>query len=117
MATDYEDTWISVAREGLTIRWYYFPFGRKRISYGDIHSITRVSMGALTGRGRIWGTGSLRYWASLDPQRPKKKVAYVIDTGHAVKPYITPADPERFESSLAAWCSVPVEHGGRGRFI
>jgi hypothetical protein len=117
MPTDYKDTWISAGQDGLKIRWYYFPFGTKRVSYEEIRSITRVNMGALTGRGRIWGTGSLKYWASLDPQRPRKSVAYVLDTGHAVKPYITPADPQGFESALADWCSVPVEHGGRGKLV
>jgi hypothetical protein len=117
MSTKYKDTWITATEDGLAIRFYYFPFGTKHIPYADIHSITRVNMGALTGRARIWGTGSFKYWASLDPQRPKKKVAYVLDVGHAVKPYLTPSDPDGFESALSAWCSVPVAVGGRGRFI
>jgi hypothetical protein len=117
MDSEYKDTWITAAQDGLTIRFYYFPFGTKQIPYTDIHSITRVNMGALTGRGRIWGTGSFRYWASLDPQRPRKKVAYIVDLGRAVKPYLTPSDPDGFESALSTWCSVPVDAGGRGRFI
>jgi hypothetical protein len=117
VAGDYKDTWISAGADGLSIRFYYFPFGTKHIAYGEISSITRVNMGALTGRGRLWGTGSFRYWASLDPQRPKKKVAYVLDLGHAVRPYITPSDPAGFEAALAAFDAVPVEAGGRGRLI
>jgi hypothetical protein len=117
MSTDYRDAWITAAADGLTIRWYYFPFGTKHIRYADIQSITRVNMdGVLSGRGRIWGTGNFKYWASLDPQRPKKSVAYILDVGRAVKPYITPQDPDAFEAALAAGSSVPVESGA-SRFI
>jgi hypothetical protein len=112
MSAEYKDTWITAAEDGLTIRWYYFPLGTKHIRYPDIQSITRLPMeGVLTGRGRIWGTSSFRYWASLDPQRPKKRVAYVIDVGRTVKPFLTPADPGAFESAIGAWCSVPVQSG------
>jgi hypothetical protein len=117
MATDYADRWITVDSDGLAIRFYYFPFGTKHVAYGDIHSITRVNMGALTGRARIWGSGSLRYWASLDPQRPRKRVAYIFDVGRAVRPYVTPADPQQFEAALTARSPVPVQEGGRGRLI
>jgi hypothetical protein len=116
MAADYSDRWISANDVGLTIRWYYFPFGTKHVPFEDIHSITRVTMGALTGRGRIWGSGSLRYWAHLDPQRPKKQVGYILDVGHAVKPFITPAQPQAFESAFTARSSLPIEDGGR-RFV
>jgi hypothetical protein len=117
MPMDYADKWITVDDHGITIRWYYFPLGTKHISFEYVHSITRVNMGALTGRGRIWGTGNFRYWAHLDPGRPKKQVGYILDVGHAVKPFITPADPEAFESAFAAHSSVKIEDGGRGRFI
>lgn len=118
MASDYKDTWISAGDDGIAIRFYYFPIGTKHISYADVQGITRVNMGLLSGRGRMWGSGNPgQYWASLDPMRPRKKVAYILDLGHRIKPYVTPADPEGFEAALAAHTSVPVEDGGRGGFM
>ena len=55
--------------------------------------VRRVPIGTLPGRGRIWGSTTLRYWASLDPGRPGKKTALILDTGHHILPLITPDDP------------------------
>jgi hypothetical protein len=71
----------------------------------------------LTGRARLWGTANPRYWANLDPQRPRKQVGFILDTGHAVCPFLTPDDPATFESSLTAHCDVAVERGGRSVII
>jgi hypothetical protein len=71
----------------------------------------------LTGRARLWGTANLRYWASFDPQRPRKKVAFILDTGRAVRPFLTPDDPDAFESALTAHCDVTVERRGRSIII
>jgi len=53
-----------------------------------------VEMGVFTGQARIWGTSNPRYWANLDPERPKKKVGLILDLGRHVKPYITPDDAD-----------------------
>jgi len=42
------------------------------------------------------------YWASFDPQRPRKAVAFVFDLGKATHPFITPADPDAFEAAVSA---------------
>ncbi|MER6980745.1 hypothetical protein [Streptomyces carpinensis] len=54
-------------------------------------------MSALTGRGRIWGTANPRYWASLDPRRPRKQAGLILDLGRFVRPFITPDDAEAVE--------------------
>ena len=97
---DYHDRWIDCTDEGLAIRGYYFPWGTKRIAYDQVRSIHRFDMGALTGRGRIWGTGSLRHWANFDPQRPRKKVGFFLDLGGRVQPFVTPDDPDGFAAVL-----------------
>jgi hypothetical protein len=33
-----------------------------------------------------------RYWASLDPDRPGKLMALILDVGKPVSPFITPDD-------------------------
>lgn len=117
MSTEYSDSRIELNPDGLRIRGYYVPWGSKQIPYDTIQSIRRVNMGLLTGRARVWGTGNLRYWANLDPKRPRKQVAFILDTGHAVRPFLTPDDPAAFQAALAAHTDTPVEHGGRSIFI
>jgi hypothetical protein len=98
----YRDRWIECTADAIRIRGYYFPWGSKRIPYGSIRSVRRVTMGPLSGKGRIWGTGSLRYWASLDPGRPGKDTALILDTGHYVRSFITPDDTQKVEAILRA---------------
>ena len=88
MADLYHDRWITCTEDALVIRWYYL-WGTKRIPYTAIRSVRRVDMKHLRGKGRIWGTANLGYWASLDPGRPGKDAALILDLGNAVSPYIT----------------------------
>jgi hypothetical protein len=112
----YRDPRLELADDGLRIRGYYLPWGTKRITYNAIRSARRVTMGALTGRCRLWGTANPRYWAALDLTRPGKKVAFTLDLGRHVRPFITPDDPAAFESALAEH-GVTVDHGGRAPII
>ncbi|WP_236795952.1 PH domain-containing protein [Amycolatopsis sp. GM8] len=84
--SEYRDRWIECTADEIRIRGYYFPWGTKRIPYRSIRSVRRVEMDALTGRGRIWGTASPRYWAGFDPGRPRKKTALILDLGRTVRP-------------------------------
>jgi hypothetical protein len=117
MSTDYNDSRIELGSDGLSIHGYYLPWGTKRIPYEAIRSIRRVNMGLFTGRGRIWGTGNLRYWANFDPKRPSKRVGFVLNTGRAVQPFVTPDDSDAFESALSAHTDAPIERGGRSVVI
>ncbi len=96
----YRDRWIECTPEGIQIRAYYFPWGTKHIPYGSIRSMRRVEVGALRGRGRIWGTANPRYWASLDPRRPSKQTGLILDLGRTVAPFLTPDDPDAFEAAI-----------------
>jgi hypothetical protein len=98
MAQDYNDGIISCDAEGVEIRRYYFPSGSKRVKYGEITGLERLDMTALKGKLRIWGTGNFKIWANLDTKRPHKEVAFIIDNGKSVKPFVTPDDPNAFES-------------------
>ena len=91
---------IECTSDAIKVRGYYFPWGTKRIPYGSIRSFRRVDIGAFTGKGRIWGTANPRYWAGLDPQRPKKKVGFVLDLGRFVHPFITPDRPDDVEAVI-----------------
>ncbi len=102
----YHDRWITCTDEGIQVRAYYFPWGTKRIPYGSVRGMRRVAMSALRGKGRIWGTGNFKYWASLDPKRPIKAVGFALDLGRAVQPFLTPDDPDAFERVVRARASI-----------
>ena len=96
----YQDGSIGVTDDALTIKGYYFPGTVKRVPLAAIRSVRRSAMSAFRGRGRIWGTANPGYWANFDPGRPRKTVAFLVDAGKAVKPFVTPDDPAAFESAL-----------------
>jgi hypothetical protein len=90
----YDDGRILCDDQGLTIRRYYL-WGTKRIGYSSIRGVETLP---LTGpsrvrKWRIWGSGDFIHWWNLDPHRPKKDTALVIDVGRRVRPTITPDDP------------------------
>ena len=109
MDETYSDRRIEAGADGLRLRHYYLPFGDKRIAWDAIRSVGRVDVGALRGRLRIWGTANPRYWANLDPGRPRKKKGFVLDLGRRVHPFVTPDDPAAFEATLGDHSDAPIE--------
>ncbi len=93
-------TVLGLARTPPTIKGYYLPGAVRRIPLSAIRSVLRSDMAALRGRGRIWGTANPGYWANFDLRRPRKAVAFLVDTGKAIKPFVTPDDPAAFEAAL-----------------
>jgi hypothetical protein len=98
VALDYDDGIIICNAQGIEIRRYYFPAGSKRVAYSQIKGLQRLDMSPLKGKLRIWGTGNFTIWANLDMQRPHKAVAFIIDNNKRVKPFVTPDDPDAFET-------------------
>ena len=86
----YEDEYIVCDDNAITIHWYYFPIGSKRIPYNTIRSIQEESMEFWTGGGRIWGMGLSPYWFHLDWKCPLKTKCIIIDDGNWIKSIITP---------------------------
>jgi hypothetical protein len=95
MSVLYRDRYVICDEEALTIRFYYFPIGDKRIPYARIRGVKEHQMGIWTGQWRIWGSGDLRHWFHLDPTRPRKRKALIVDKGDWVRAVITPDDPDR----------------------
>jgi hypothetical protein len=117
MSLEYADPRIEATADCLRIKHYYLPFGDKRIPWDGIRSAGRVEVGALHGRFRIWGTANPRYWANLDPGRPRKKLGFILDLGATVKPFVTPDDPAAFEAALRAHTEAPIENQDRAPII
>ena len=112
----YEDRSVGVTGDAVTIRGYYFPGAVKRIPLGSIRSVRRAEMGTFRGRGRVWGTANPGYWANFDPRRPGKSVAFLLDLGKSVKPFVTPDDPDAFEAALREH-GIEVMGGGASPLV
>ena len=114
------DRWISCTDTGVSVRAYYFPWGTKHIAYPSIRSVEEVALSAARGRVRIWGTANPGYWASLDPHRPRKTTALVLDVGARIKPFLTPDDPGTVEAIIrerSVLGPATGEVAGRGPLI
>ena len=94
MTVFYEDQFVVCDDDAITIHWYYFPIGSKRIPYKDIHSFREETMDFWTGAARIWGMGLSPEWFHLDWNRPSKAQCIVIDENSWVKSVITPENHE-----------------------
>ncbi|MBE9116281.1 hypothetical protein IQ249_10270 [Lusitaniella coriacea LEGE 07157] len=103
----YEDQYLTCDEDAITIHWYYFPFGSKRIPYSKIRNIRREEMNFWTGsKGRIWGMGLTPEWFHCDIKRPGKDRCITIDDGEWVKSVITPDDCDRVFQILLAQTSL-----------
>ena len=102
----YRDQWISCDDHEIRVRAYYFPWGTKHIPYGSVKGMRKVEMDVLHGRARIWGTGNFKYWASLDPRRRTKSIAFILDLGGRVSPFLTPDDPDAFDRVVRSHVTI-----------
>lgn len=94
----YDDGNIGCDDTSLIVRRYY-PWGAKRIPSTAIRAVDHLSpLGAR--RWRLWGSGDFVHWWNRDGGRPKKNLALVIDTGHRIRPTITPDDPDTVDRIL-----------------
>lgn len=97
----YKDRWIECREESLIIEGYYFPFGNKKtIPYHRIKSVREVTIGPATGQWRIWGSSDFRHYFHLDPKRPHKTRALVLDVGKFIRPVITPEDTDQVKAII-----------------
>jgi hypothetical protein len=99
MVDDYQDNGIICGDSALELRHYYL-WGSKKVRYSSIANVQRVTLTALKGKARIWGTANMEYWANLDTKRMSKKEGLVLDLGKRVKAFITPDDCDRVEALI-----------------
>jgi hypothetical protein len=114
--SDYNDKRVQCTDSAINVRGYFFPWGTKRIPYCSVRDVTRVEMGPVRGRARIWGTANPGLWANFDSGRPKKKFALILDLDKRVKPFITPDDLDAVETVIRERAHLgpaagPVERG------
>ena len=107
----YRDSALSIGDGALVIRRYYFPWGgAKRVPLAAIAEARQVDLAPLRGQWRLWGTTDPRYWANLDAARHRKRIGFVLETGHRVRPVVTPDDPGAFQEALSR-AGVPLPAG------
>ena len=104
MTVLYEDPRIRLDDEGISIRWYHFPFGTKRIRYDAIRSLRRRPLSYLE-RWRIWGSSDFRHWFNLDMSRPRKQEGIVVDVGRWTRVVLTPDDLDKVQAILESRAS------------
>lgn len=100
----YQDDQLACTDDEVVIKRYYMSGQAKHIAYSAIRGITRLELTGLNAvrRWRLWGSGDFIHWWNLDPKRPRKSIALVLDVGKRVKPTITPDDPDAVERILEA---------------
>jgi len=95
MTTLYEDSYLVCDEDALTIHYYYFPIGSKRIPYQAIERFVQEPMNFWTGGGRLWGMGLSPDWFHLDLQRPSKSRCIILfEKDNWVRSVITPQDQD-----------------------
>ena len=109
---------MRLGADTLTIDPYYFPWaGAKRVDLTTVRTVQRAPLSVFGGRGRLWGSTTLRYWSNFDSSRPGKNVGFVLDLGGHIRPFITPDDPEAFEAALrSALPETPFDVVTRPRY-
>ncbi len=115
MSEAYRDSRIECTPTSLRIHWYYFPFGTKEIPYSTLKGVRRVVTSPLRGKFRLWGGGTFRYWLNLDVRRPMKNFGFILDNGALVKPFVTPDDPDAFETAVRERAGLGSSGGAPGR--
>lgn len=99
----YDDGKVVVDQDGVTLRRYYAPTGSaKTIPFEAIRQVEVKAMGWLSGKARLWGSGSLKTWLPLDASRFGKDRVVVLDLGKRVNPAFTPDDPDHVAQIIRA---------------
>lgn len=96
----YADGVVRVDPDGLTVRRYYWPRGRKRIPFDTIREYRTHALTMGHGQYRVHGIDRRGRWYSRDRRRQDKPLAIVLDVGRRIRPVLTPADPQAVLSIL-----------------
>jgi hypothetical protein len=99
MAESYRDSSV-ICNDTKIELLHYYVWGSKKVPYSCVRGVQRVSLSALKGKARMWGTANMDYWANLDRKRMSKKEGLVLDLGKRVKPFITPDSPDVVEALI-----------------
>ena len=74
----YLDKLVEITDNSILFRWYYFPFGSKRVILSDIDHIVEKKPTLWSGKWRIHGTGDFKTWFPCDWKRPIRDRIFII---------------------------------------
>jgi hypothetical protein len=74
----YADKLVEITDGEIPLRYYYFPFGSKRVKFSEIDHVVAKEPTLLNGKWRIWGTGDFRTWFPFDASRPSRDKIFVV---------------------------------------
>lgn len=74
----YADKLVEITDGEILFRYYYFPFGSKRVKFAQIGHVSVKEPTLLSGKWRIWGTGDFRTWFPCDVSRPSRDKIFVM---------------------------------------
>jgi hypothetical protein len=96
----YDDGRVACTDHEIIIRHYHLRRA-KSINYQAVREVRRVPIAA-GAKLRIHGSGDGVHWFNYDPGRRRKGLALVIYLDEKFRPVITPDDPDRVTTELAA---------------
>ena len=95
----YSDILVEITNETILFRTYYFPFGKKRITWSDIECIETREPTVLNGKYRIHGSGAFTTWFPRDGKRAirdkifimhlrnkKRRIGFTVESSEKVIP-------------------------------
>jgi hypothetical protein len=90
----YRDDGVRLNEQEIVIARYFWPFGRKRIPYAAIERVTRRPLKPWHGQFRVHGIDLWGRWYPHDRARGDKDIAIDLHVGGAIRPVLTPDEPE-----------------------
>jgi len=97
----YSDDLIEITDNSILFRWYYFPFGRRRVSLSEIDHIVAKEPSLLSGKWRIHGTRDFKTWFPCDWKRPKRDRIFIATLqGKQTKIGFSVEDSEKVQKIL-----------------
>jgi len=101
--TDYDDGRVTCTDHDIILHRYY-TWRDRRIDYDAILEVLEIPLEAMGRRRRVpeHGIHDHVHWFNADPNRSSKQFALIIYLNEKIRPVITPDDPDRVMSVLAA---------------
>jgi hypothetical protein len=107
----YADRLVSLDRDCLILRRYYFPLASpKKIRLDCVEHIEIAPATLLSGRFRLWGSSDFLLWCPLDLQRFRREKVYTVKLkDRAVRPRFTVEQSDGFEAVLKS-CRINIHN-------
>lgn len=100
--TLYEDKYLRISEDSITLFWYYFPFAQSKvIEFSEIKQIKLEQLDWKYGKYRLWGMDLRCHWFPCDMTRYKKSNFIWLDVSSRIKPSFTCENVEQVYSILS----------------